>query len=180
MESRYPAGDEFVLVYQATGRLVPETGLPLHVGCVVQNVQTLFNIARASEGTPVTHRLAQRRRRRGAAGHPVGAGRHAHPRRARLGRRHPAPALDGPHGGGLCGGRRRADDGPGGAGPGRAGDQDHQRAAGPAARQRRGALPDSRSRPRGCGAASRPATSAATAPTSARATCWGTICSRTR
>lgn len=57
MESRYPAGDEFVLVYQATGRLVPETGLPLHVGCVVQNVQTLFNIARASEGVPVTHRL---------------------------------------------------------------------------------------------------------------------------
>jgi Na+-translocating ferredoxin:NAD+ oxidoreductase RnfC subunit len=47
MESRYPAGDEFVLVYEATGRLVPETGLPLHVGCLVQNVQTLFNIARA-------------------------------------------------------------------------------------------------------------------------------------
>jgi Na+-translocating ferredoxin:NAD+ oxidoreductase RnfC subunit len=57
MESRYPAGDEFVLVYQATGRLVPEAGLPLHVGCLVQNVQTLFNISRASEGVPVTHRL---------------------------------------------------------------------------------------------------------------------------
>ena len=57
MESRYPVGDEFVLVYQATGRLVPETGLPLHVGCVVQNVQTLFNIAKASEGVPVTRRL---------------------------------------------------------------------------------------------------------------------------
>ena len=57
MESRYPAGDEFVLVYQATGRLVPETGLPLHVGCLVQNVQTLFNIARAAKGATVTHRL---------------------------------------------------------------------------------------------------------------------------
>jgi len=57
MESRYPAGDEFVLVYEATGRLVPETGLPLHVGCLVQNVQTLFNIARAAKGTAVTHRL---------------------------------------------------------------------------------------------------------------------------
>jgi Na+-translocating ferredoxin:NAD+ oxidoreductase RnfC subunit len=57
MESRYPAGDEFVLVYQATGRLVPETGLPLHVGCVVQNVQTLFNISRANRGAAVTHRL---------------------------------------------------------------------------------------------------------------------------
>lgn len=57
MESHYPAGDEFVLVYEATGRLVPETGLPLHVGCLVQNVQTLFNIARADKGAPVTHRL---------------------------------------------------------------------------------------------------------------------------
>jgi Na+-translocating ferredoxin:NAD+ oxidoreductase RnfC subunit len=57
MESRYPAGDEFVLVYETTGRLVPETGLPLHVGCLVQNVQTLFNIARAEKGLPVTHRL---------------------------------------------------------------------------------------------------------------------------
>ena len=57
MESRYPAGDEFVLVYETTGRLVPESGLPLHVGCLVQNVQTLFNINRAAEGTPVTHRL---------------------------------------------------------------------------------------------------------------------------
>jgi Na+-translocating ferredoxin:NAD+ oxidoreductase RnfC subunit len=57
MESRYPAGDEFVLVYEATGRLVPETGLPLHVGCLVQNVQTLFNVARAAKGAAVTHRL---------------------------------------------------------------------------------------------------------------------------
>ncbi len=57
MESRYPAGDEFVLVYEATGRLVPETGLPLHVDCLVQNVQTLFNIARADKGAAVTHRL---------------------------------------------------------------------------------------------------------------------------
>jgi Na+-translocating ferredoxin:NAD+ oxidoreductase RnfC subunit len=57
MESHYPAGDEFVLVYEVTGRLVPETGLPLHVGCIVQNVGTLFNIAMAQKGIPVTHRL---------------------------------------------------------------------------------------------------------------------------
>ena len=57
MESRYPAGDEFVLVYEATGRLVPETGIPLNVGCLVQNVQTLFNIDRAAKGDSVTHRL---------------------------------------------------------------------------------------------------------------------------
>jgi len=55
--SVYPAGDEFVLVYEVTGRLIPEAGLPLNVGCVVQNVGTLANIALAvDEGAPVTHR----------------------------------------------------------------------------------------------------------------------------
>jgi len=57
LDSRYPAGDEFVLVYETTGRVVPGSGLPLQVGCLVQNVQTLFNISRAAEGRPVTHRL---------------------------------------------------------------------------------------------------------------------------
>lgn len=57
LENHYPAGDEFVLVYEVTGRLVPEDGLPLHVGCIVQNVGTLFNIAMAQRGIPVTHRL---------------------------------------------------------------------------------------------------------------------------
>jgi len=57
LDSRYPAGDEFVLVYEATGRLVPEAGLPLQVGCLVHNVQTLYNVARAERGAAVTHRL---------------------------------------------------------------------------------------------------------------------------
>ena len=57
LENYYPAGDEFVLVYDVTGRLVPEPGLPLHVGCIVQNVGTLVNIARAQRDKPVTHRL---------------------------------------------------------------------------------------------------------------------------
>ena len=57
LENYYPAGDEFLLVYEVTGRLVPETGLPLHVGCIVQNVGTLANVARAQRGVPVTHRL---------------------------------------------------------------------------------------------------------------------------
>ena len=56
-KSVYPAGDEFCLVYEVTGRLIPEAGLPLNVGCVVQNVGTLANIAQAvDQGTPVTHR----------------------------------------------------------------------------------------------------------------------------
>ncbi|MBC7263997.1 MAG: 4Fe-4S dicluster domain-containing protein [Chloroflexi bacterium] len=54
--SYYPAGDEFILVYEATGRKVPEGGIPLEVGAVVNNVGTLYNVARAQDGQPVTHR----------------------------------------------------------------------------------------------------------------------------
>ncbi|MEA3409885.1 MAG: electron transport complex protein RnfC, partial [Candidatus Eisenbacteria bacterium] len=37
----YPAGDEFLLVFEATGRVVPEGGIPPDVGVVVNNVTTL-------------------------------------------------------------------------------------------------------------------------------------------
>jgi Na+-translocating ferredoxin:NAD+ oxidoreductase RnfC subunit len=43
----YPAGDEYVLVYDLTGRQIPPGGLPLDVGCVVDNVETIANIGRA-------------------------------------------------------------------------------------------------------------------------------------
>jgi len=52
----YPAGDEYDLVYEVTGRLIPPTGIPIQVGAVVQNVETFVNIAAASEGKPVTHK----------------------------------------------------------------------------------------------------------------------------
>jgi Na+-translocating ferredoxin:NAD+ oxidoreductase RnfC subunit len=51
----YPAGDEHVLVYEVTGRIVPEGGIPLMVGCVVINVETLLNISNAFNQIPVTH-----------------------------------------------------------------------------------------------------------------------------
>ena len=44
------------MVQQVTGRSVPERGLPLDVGCVVDNVGTLLNIQDALEGTPVTEK----------------------------------------------------------------------------------------------------------------------------
>ncbi|MEA1928558.1 MAG: SLBB domain-containing protein, partial [Candidatus Auribacterota bacterium] len=53
----YPAGDEQVLVYDVTGRLVPEGGIPMDVGVVVDNVGTLINIYQASRSIPVTHRF---------------------------------------------------------------------------------------------------------------------------
>ncbi len=52
----YPAGDEQVLVREVLGRTVPERGLPLQVGAVVSNTETMCNIAHALKGVPVTHR----------------------------------------------------------------------------------------------------------------------------
>ena len=40
----YPTGDEYVLVYETTKRLIPPQGIPLDVGVVVQNVETLRNL----------------------------------------------------------------------------------------------------------------------------------------
>jgi len=53
----YPSGDEFELVYEATGRLIPPAGIPLDIGCVVNNVETLYNISRAEENKPVTNKF---------------------------------------------------------------------------------------------------------------------------
>jgi Na+-translocating ferredoxin:NAD+ oxidoreductase RnfC subunit len=53
----YPSGDEYELVYSATGRLIPPAGIPLDVGCVVNNVETFFNVANANEGKPVTEKF---------------------------------------------------------------------------------------------------------------------------
>jgi len=50
----YPAGDEFILVYDVTNRIVPPGGLPLDVGAVVHNVETLVNIAAEK---PVTRKF---------------------------------------------------------------------------------------------------------------------------
>jgi Na+-translocating ferredoxin:NAD+ oxidoreductase RnfC subunit len=52
----YPAGDEYDLVYEVTGRLIPPGGIPIQVGAVVNNVESFVNIAAAAEGKPVTHK----------------------------------------------------------------------------------------------------------------------------
>jgi Na+-translocating ferredoxin:NAD+ oxidoreductase RnfC subunit len=56
MEDVYPAGDEVVLVYETTGRIIPEGGLPKDVNAVVINTETMLNIYNAVFLTvPVTH-----------------------------------------------------------------------------------------------------------------------------
>jgi Na+-translocating ferredoxin:NAD+ oxidoreductase RnfC subunit len=64
----YPSGDEYILVYEATKRLIPPQGIPLDVGVVVNNVETLLNIANAEEGTAVTEKFITVA---GAVDHPV-------------------------------------------------------------------------------------------------------------
>ena len=57
LENYYPAGDEFDMVYNVTGKIIPEGGLPLDVGCIVINVNTLLNITLAIENSqPVISR----------------------------------------------------------------------------------------------------------------------------
>jgi Na+-translocating ferredoxin:NAD+ oxidoreductase RnfC subunit len=73
--SFYPSGDEQSIVYEATGRIVPEGGIPLNVGVVVDNVETLYNVHRAMKGIPVVDRnvtVTGEVARRGVYRFPVG------------------------------------------------------------------------------------------------------------
>lgn len=55
LENFYPAGDEHITVYEVTGRIVPEGGIPLKCGVIVSNVETMLNIYNAYyEDAPVT------------------------------------------------------------------------------------------------------------------------------
>ncbi len=53
LQDAYPAGDEFILVYDVLGRVVPPGGIPLNVNAVVMNVETALNVAN-SPAQPVT------------------------------------------------------------------------------------------------------------------------------
>jgi Na+-translocating ferredoxin:NAD+ oxidoreductase RnfC subunit len=55
LHDAYPSGDEFILVYDVLGRVIPPGGIPLHVGAVVMNVETALNITLAAE-QPVTEK----------------------------------------------------------------------------------------------------------------------------
>ncbi len=50
----YPSGDEFILVHEMTGRNIPKGGIPLDIGVVVNNVETLYNLGL---GRPVTEKF---------------------------------------------------------------------------------------------------------------------------
>jgi len=54
LEDFYPAGDEQITVYEVLKRVVPKGGIPLNVGCIVCNVETILNVYNAARGKTVT------------------------------------------------------------------------------------------------------------------------------
>ena len=58
LDSAYPMGDEVILIYEATGRVIRPGGLPIEEGVAVFNVETVYNVFRAVEQeTPVLDKL---------------------------------------------------------------------------------------------------------------------------
>ncbi len=58
LDEVYPAGDEVVLIYEVTGKVVRPGGLPIECGVAVFNVETVYNVYRAMrKDTPVVDKL---------------------------------------------------------------------------------------------------------------------------
>lgn len=58
LKPAYPMGDEVVLIYEATGRVIQPGGLPIDENVVVYNVETMYNLYRAVHlDIPVTNKL---------------------------------------------------------------------------------------------------------------------------
>lgn len=58
LDEVYPAGDEVVLIYEVTGKVVRPGGLPIESGVCVFNVETCYNLARAlNRQEPVVDKL---------------------------------------------------------------------------------------------------------------------------
>jgi len=67
LQDAYPAGDEFILIHDVLGRVIPPGGLPLDVGAVSMNVETAYNVSVSSQ-RPVIEKFITIA---GAVGEPV-------------------------------------------------------------------------------------------------------------
>mgnify|MGYP006289397569 FL=1 len=56
MGNFYPAGDEQQIVYEVTGEIIPEGGIPLMVNTVVINIETLLNVYKALNSISLTQK----------------------------------------------------------------------------------------------------------------------------
>ena len=96
LDEVYPAGDEVVLIYELTKKVVQPGGLPIDCGVTVFNVETVYNVYRAVEANiPVVDKLV--------SGYGAGADRNVHRRYGTSGRQKDASGY-----GIFC---RRPDDG---------------------------------------------------------------------
>ena len=57
LENFYPAGDEQIMVYEVTGRVIPPSAIPAAVSAVVSNVGTVAAISDALKGIPLTQKI---------------------------------------------------------------------------------------------------------------------------
>ena len=58
LDEVYPAGDEVVLIYEVTGKVVRPGGLPIECGVAVFNVETVYNVFRAiKQNIPVIDKV---------------------------------------------------------------------------------------------------------------------------
>lgn len=58
LKTKYPQGSEKQLIYSVTKREVPSGGLPAHVGCIVDNVDTVLAVERAvAKDRPLMRRI---------------------------------------------------------------------------------------------------------------------------
>ncbi len=58
LNAAYPMGDEVILIYEATGRVIKPGGLPIDEHVVVYNTETMYNLYRAVHlKMPVTDKL---------------------------------------------------------------------------------------------------------------------------
>lgn len=47
LQASYPMGDEVILIYEATGKVIKPGGIPIDEGVVVYNVETMYNLYKA-------------------------------------------------------------------------------------------------------------------------------------
>lgn len=57
LPTAYPVGDEVVMIYEATGKVVRPGGLPIEQGVAVFNVETMYNAYCAFKGENLTSKL---------------------------------------------------------------------------------------------------------------------------
>lgn len=57
LDDYYPVGDEILLIFEVTGKVIPMGELPVNKGVIVLNAETLYNITNSINSIPVTRKF---------------------------------------------------------------------------------------------------------------------------